>query len=104
MENEKCKAVIALYCSDFHELVVGHVPINLSKVLFSFLQLPNSMHTFDVTRYSTEMQAMIWRFQSPILAQKRKLFFKVIFGKCDQIRSQFFDAKFEIEENLELPL
>ena len=104
MENAKYKAVMALYCSDFHELVVGHVPINMSKVLFSFQQLPSSIHTFDVTRYSTEMQAMIWRFQSPTLAQKRKLFFKDIFGKCDQIRSQFFDAKFEIEENLELPL
>ena len=49
-ENEKYKFAISVYYNDFcYKLVLGHAPMNLSKILFKFLQLHNLIQTCDVT-------------------------------------------------------
>ena len=49
-ENEKYKFTIAVYHNKlFHKLVVGHVPLNLSKMLLMFLQLSSSILGYEVT-------------------------------------------------------
>ena len=49
-ENEKYKFVISVYRNDLcHKLALGHVPLNLSKVLSRSLQLPYPILTCKVT-------------------------------------------------------
>ena len=48
--DEKYKLVISVYCNDLcHKFIVEHVPFKLSKVLFKFQQLPNSILIGKVT-------------------------------------------------------
>ena len=49
-ENGKYQFAIAVCCNDLcHKLVVVHVPLTFSKVLFKLLQQLNSILTYKVT-------------------------------------------------------
>ena len=41
--------MIAVYCNGpCHKLVVGNIPLNLSKLFFKLLQVPNSVVTCQI--------------------------------------------------------
>lgn len=70
-ENGKYKFAISVHRNQLcQKLFVGHLPLNLLKILLMFLQLSSSILGVKWLKIEwTDLQVLIWRFRSITLAE-----------------------------------